>query len=161
MTVRGTLILVQGLAGSGKSHLIALLKSDFCLEEGFALNEQAHITQLVSALDEGKVCVVSERKYRSHDERTRFLATIAERTRHVPLVRQICFENDLDAANHNCRHRSNKSHDPGGAAHIAQNNSDTVDYDIPIDAIVVRIHRIEARLRQPPNLPPVSISTPR
>lgn len=161
MEKQGKLILVQGLAGSGKSHLIDWLRSDFCIEEGFALAEQSNIDKLVSALDGGKVCVVSERKYRSQRERSLFLATISGRTKSAHPVMLICFENDLESANHNCKHRSNKPEDPNGRGHILQNNRDTADYEIPGDAIVMKIQRIDALSPLlPAPTPPEPISTP-
>ena len=140
----GTLILVQGLAGSGKSHLIELLKHDFLIEENFALDEARNIVDLASELRCGHCCIVSERKYRSDKERNDFIAKVlaAVNPQPPPSIRVICFENDINAANHNCRKRTNKAHDRTGEGHIVQNEGDTLDYEIPPDAIVVQIHRI-------------------
>jgi len=158
MSPHGKLILVLGLAGSGKSHLISLLKNEFCIEEGFALDEENNIQKLLKELSEGKCCVVSERKYRSTEERDAFLRRIVDASCPAPEVKIICFDNDLEAANHNCRFRGNKSHDRNGEDHIQRNVGDSKDYEIPIDAIVVRIHRISEHLRGPPPTPSPVIS---
>lgn len=143
----GTLILVQGLAGSGKSHLIELLTHDFLIQENFAASaasETRNIDDLARELRRGLCCIVSERKYRSNVERNAFIQKVlaAVSPSPQPTIKVICFENDIDAANHNCRMRTNKAHDPTGENHVAQNQHDTRDYEIPTDAIVVKIHRI-------------------
>jgi hypothetical protein len=54
-------------------------------------------------------------------------------------VAWVCFENDLDKANHNCRHRKIKA---DSAAHIAQNEDDSKNYTISARATVRPIHVI-------------------
>ena len=157
---QGNLVLVLGLAGSGKSHLIRLLRQDFCIEEGFALAEQTNINLLKAALSEGKHCIVSERKYRSSQQRSIFLEAVRQGLPVPPAIHFICFENDLAAANHNCRHRGNKARDPGGKEHIAQNNADAIDYEIPDGAVVVKIHGIAPQGSQLPLAEPPTISVP-
>lgn len=158
MPPRGTLILVLGLAGSGKSHLISLLKNDFCIEEGFALDEEVNIEKLLGELSKGSCCVISERKYRSTNERAEFFRRIVDASCIAPIIRIICFENDLDSANHNCKVRTNKAHDPSGDDHVKRNKSDSVSYEIPVDAIVVKIHRVSECLSEAPATPPPAIS---
>lgn len=143
----GTLILVQGLAGSGKSHLIQLLSHEFLIQENFAVSaesEKRNIGDLARELRCGRRCIVSERKYRSSAARNAFIQTVLDTVSPspLPLIKIICFENDLDAANHNCRLRTNKTHDPTGEMHMSQNQSDSRDYEIPENAIVVKIHRV-------------------
>jgi hypothetical protein len=143
----GMLILIQGLAGAGKSHLIQLLRYDFLIEKNFAASvesEQRNIADLASNLRCGRRCIVSERKYRSNVERGAFINRVlsAVAPSPSPAISIICFENDPETANHNCKFRQNKLYDQSGAGHIAQNNHDTQDYEIPDEAIVVRIHRI-------------------
>lgn len=143
----GLLVLVQGLAGSGKSHLIELLQFDFLIQENFAAcsaTEARNIDDLARELRSGRRCIVSERKYRSHAERNAFIQSVlaAVFPSPGPTIRVICFENDLEAANHNCRKRRNKTHDVTGEGHVMQNSRDTLDYEIPADAIVVKVHRI-------------------
>jgi hypothetical protein len=143
----GTLILVQGLAGSGKSHLIQLLSHEFLIQENFAVSaesEKRNTEDLARELRCGRRCIVSERKYRSSAARNAFIQTVLDTVSPSPppLIKIICFENDLDAANHNCRFRTNKTHDPTGEMHISQNKSDSRDYEIPENAIVVKIHRV-------------------
>lgn len=158
MSPHGKLILVLGLAGSGKSHLISLLKNEFCIEEGFALDEENNIQKLLNGLSEGKCCVVSERKYRSTKERDAFLRRIVDASCPAPEVQIICFEKDLESANHNCRFRTNKSRDRNGEDHIQRNARDYEAYEIPVDAIVVRIHRISEYLSGPRPTPPPVVS---
>ena len=143
----GTLILIQGLAGSGKSHLIELLRHDFLIQENFAASaesEARNIDDLARELRCGRCCIVSERKYRSNVERNAFIHTVSAllSPSPQPTIRVVCFENDIEAANHNCQMRTNQAHDPTGEAHMEQNRHDTRDYQIPADAIVVKIHRI-------------------
>lgn len=150
MSNHGTLILIQGLAGSGKSHLIRFLKFDFMIEENFAISDQAedeNISILAKELRGGRYCIVSERKYRSTHKRNEFIEKLRRRVRPAPApnIESIFFENDLDAANHNCQHRTNKANDPGGQRHIIQNKKDAEDYQIPDDAIVVKIYRIPSQ----------------
>ena len=143
MERQGLLILVQGLAGSGKSYLIELLQYDFLIEENFALDESRNIASLVDNLRCGRRCIVSERKYRSNVERDTFLSRVrAGLGGHQVTVRFICFDNNKCLANHNCKVRTNKPDDPGGEGHVRQNDDDTKDYEIPSDALVVRIHRL-------------------
>lgn len=143
----GTLVLVQGFAGSGKSHLIALLKRDFLIEENFAAtveSETRNIKDLARELRAGRHCIVSERKYRSKSEREKFIKKVLD-TVHpgpAPEVTVICFEKEIESANHNCKARTNKSNDPDGVYHIKQNIEDAETYDIPDDAIVIKIHKI-------------------
>lgn len=143
----GMLILVQGLAGSGKSHLIQLLGHDFLIQENFAASadsEKSNIEDLARGLRCRHRCIVSERKYRSSTARNAFLQKVLDAVSPwpPPMIKIICFENDLEAANHNCRVRTNKAHDPTGDMHVRQNQSDTRDYEIPENAIIVKIHRV-------------------
>lgn len=143
----GTLILIQGLAGSGKSHLVEMLRYDFLIQENFASTddcEERNIQDLARELRCGRCCIVSERKYRSSVERRKFIQRILAMVNPSPppLIRVICFENDIKAANHNCLMRTNKEQDPTGEDHVAQNNKDTLDYEIPSNAIVVKIYQI-------------------
>lgn len=143
----GTLVLVQGFAGSGKSHLIALLKRDFLIEENFAAtneSEARNIDDLARELRAGRHCIVSERKYRSNSEREEFLKRVMDSIHPspAPAITVICFEKDIDSANHNCKARTNKLNDKDGVGHIQQNITDAETYDIPNDAIVIKIHRI-------------------
>ena len=126
----GILILVQGLAGSGKSHLIELLRHDFLIQENFAAyadSEARNIGDLARELRCGHCCIVSERKYRSNVERNAFIQTVSTAVypSPKPTIKVVCFENDIEAANHNCRMRTNKAHDPTGEHHVAQNEHDT------------------------------------
>lgn len=138
----GTLILIQGLVGSGRPHLIEPLRYDFLIQENFAASESSekrNIDDLARELRCGRCCIVSERKYCSNVERSTFIqkVTAAESPSPHPTIKVICFENDIETANHNCRTRKNKAHDPTGDGHVAQNDNDTRDYEIPADA-----HRI-------------------
>ncbi len=146
--IHGTLILIQGLAGSGKSHLIEMLCCDFLIQENFASSddcEERNIQDLARELRCGRRCIVSERKYRSSVERSKFIQRVLSivAPSPPPLISVICFENDIEAANHNCLKRTNKEQDPSGEDHVAQNNKDTLDYEIPSNAIVVKIYQIK------------------
>ncbi len=159
----GILIIIQGLAGSGKSHLIQFLKYDFLIEENFAVSdesEERNINDLAANLRCGRRCIVSERKYRSNIERGKFIAKVLQAVSpsHPPTIKIICFENDLKAANYNCENRGNKPGDIGGRAHIIQNECDSKTYEIPSDAVVIKIHRMSTQILTPSSGPPEVIS---
>jgi hypothetical protein len=128
--------------------LIELLRYDFLIQENFAAtaeSEERNIEDLARELRDGRRCIISERKYRSRIERDKFIYRVmsAISPSLQPIIRLICFENDIEAANHNCLMRTNKEHDPIGEDHVALNNMDTKDYEIPSSAIVIKIHRID------------------
>lgn len=158
MQSEGTLLLVLGLAGSGKSHVINALAKDFVIEENFAPAEDRNIAALVCALNAGEYCIVSERKYRSKKERDTFIARVKASVNPPPAIHFMCFENDLAAANHNCMYRENKDGDPGGKIHVAQNEGDTLSYEIPENAVVLKIHRVNGGPTGLAQAPPEAIS---
>lgn len=142
----GTLLLVLGLAGSGKSHMISALAKDYCVEENFACDEEQEkksIEALAAKLSEGKYCVISERKYMATPARDDFLERVRGAAGDGFVTYLMCFENNLDAANQNCKHRSNKAYDPDGSAHVSLNDWDSAHYQIPEGAVVLKIHRIQ------------------
>ena len=145
MSSKGTLLIVLGLAGSGKSHLIDMLTKDFVIEEGFALDENNNVNKLAEQLDAGRFCIVSERKYRSQKERDDFLSKVKAKVQHAPFVNFLCFEKDKDAANHNCMNRTNKNNGWSPEQHVQQNETDFTSYEIPDGAVVVKIHRTSAK----------------
>lgn len=160
MIRRGTLIVVLGLAGSGKSELVRRMICDYCVEENFAAgsNESHSIKDLASHLSRGERCVVAERKYMRKKERDAFIAEVKRLTDPEPNVSYICFENDLCAANRNCETRPLKHGDVGGVAHKRQNEDDAEHFAFPSGAIVMKI-----RVHQPKQMSaktPPAIETP-
>ena len=146
VTRQGILLMVMGLAGSGKSHYISRLypEPDAICEEGFASNEEENIEKLKKRLSCGEYCVISELKYLNPTNREGFIEKVLSLDPQ-PLIRYVCFENNLDAANHNCRNRTNKG-DP--EAHVLINCNSSPAYQIPEGALVLPIHRLPAQLRR-------------
>ena len=143
----GALILIHGLAGTGKSHLIEMLRYDFLIQENFASTdncEDRNIQDVARELRCGRRCTISERKYRSSVQRSKLIQRVLTNVSPSPppLIRVICFENDLEAANYKCLNKTNKDQYLTGEDHVAQNNEDTLDYEIHSNAIVVKIHQI-------------------
>jgi hypothetical protein len=142
---RGTVVFVVGLAGSGKSHYIERLRPDWACDEGFmaaGLHEANH-RKLVRMLRMGKLCAVAELQLLNRYVRPGYAQRLK---RNVPSarVRWVFFENNLSAANRNCRLRKNKPMDRGGKAHIRLNEARSPYYYVPPGAKTIRIHRLGA-----------------
>lgn len=137
---------VLGLAGSGKSHYIAGLGADWVCEEGFmsASGHEANHRELVRRLRRGETCAVSELQMLSRYVRAGYEARL-KRNAPGARIRRVFFENNLNAANRNCRLRKNKPDDIGGKGHIKINNDNSPYYYIPPRAKTLRIHRMRAK----------------
>jgi hypothetical protein len=131
------LILVTGLAGSGKTELVKCLEADLLFDDNLpGPRFLENLNVLSAALREGKRCIVVEGSLMLADWRERFLtllATFAPGT--VP--EWLCFENDLAQANANCRTRLDKN--PEG--HVAQNERTSPLYTLPAGVVPIPVWR--------------------
>ena len=84
----GTLTVILGLCGSGKTHLIEHLEADLKFDEGFQWNLNRDHERLVAALREGRHCIVIEVDYCIAQSRDKFVAWI---TNAVPGVTIQCY----------------------------------------------------------------------
>ncbi|HUX07778.1 MAG TPA: hypothetical protein VMX35_10750 [Acidobacteriota bacterium] len=134
---------IVGLAGSGKSTLLNSLVYDVVFEECFWLNDDAlerNHKELLTFLGQNKHCVITERRFMHREARDVYTRQLRE---DVPLlqINWFFFEKNLEAANHNCRSRTNKEGDLHGVRHIEQNEGDFDNYTIPDGAVAIKIHR--------------------
>lgn len=135
-----TLYLIFGLAGSGKSYYateVLGLSEEF--HEGFALSQDMQ-RKLIHDLQRGTDCTVSEIAYLNITNRQRFLAAIKNEVPNVNIF-EIYFEKDLESANWNCQHRTNKG---GAAGHIELNRRLFEVYEIPSGKDTIPIKRINS-----------------
>lgn len=100
----GTLTVIIGLCGSGKSWVLDRLDVEVKLpHDGFA-SDRRHFDHVVDGLRSDKSCAVIEIAHCDPIQRTTFEREIRIAVPHVS-IRYICFENDLRKANENCRRR--------------------------------------------------------
>lgn len=109
-----------GLAGSGKTHRGEVLRGETGAEifEGTeGEKKDALLRVMVQRLIEGKNCIVEEIAYCLPSRREAIVATLCSLVPNVE-IEWICFENDLESANWNVRHRKHKMHAVQGHLHI-------------------------------------------
>ena len=138
----GTVTFVLGLAGSGKSWLVSRLKVDRAFEEGFDApesREQFH-AELLARLRAGQHCTVSEVAFLAPARRDEYVSRLTHDLNGNVRINWVCFDNNLAAADYNCRERANKLDDPGGLRHMAINQLATRQYVIPEGAIVLKTY---------------------
>src|SRR3954466_16038118 len=103
----GTLIVILGLCGSGKSWLLDQLVVDVkSPHDGFDL-DSCHMQRIVDGLRANQSCAVIEIAFCEPGRRAAFEQEIRDLVPSVS-IRYICFENDLQAANENCRRRNDE-----------------------------------------------------
>ena len=109
-----------------------------------AAEHEANHRELVRPLRRGESCVVSELQMLSRYVRAGYIVRL---TRAAPSarVRWVFFENNLSAANRNCRLRKNKPGDPDGSGHVKINNGNSPYYYIPPNVKPKRIYRMRAK----------------
>jgi len=129
---------ILGLSGSGKTYLSERLKKETGAEVFTnLLSDDSSLTALVESLRDGKDCIVDEVRFCLAAYREQILKSLAQITSLD--MRWICYENDLETANWNVIHRTNKG-DPEG--HLDINLRLHPHYTYPANAEIVPIQRI-------------------
>ena len=129
---------ILGLSGSGKTYLSERLKKETGAEIFTnLLADESGLTALVESLQDGKDCIVDEVRFCLQAYREQILQSLSQITSLD--MRWICYENDLETANWNVIHRTNKG-DPEG--HLDINLRLHPHYTYPANAEIVPIQRI-------------------
>ncbi|HEX9270585.1 MAG TPA: hypothetical protein VGA01_00070 [Candidatus Binatia bacterium] len=129
---------ILGLCGSGKTYLSERLKKETGAEIFTnLLADESGLTALVESLQDGKDCIVDEVRFCLPTYREQILQSLSQITSLD--MRWICYENDLETANWNVIHRTNKG-DPEG--HLDINLRLHPHYTYPANAEIVPIQRI-------------------
>jgi hypothetical protein len=132
------LTFILGLSGSGKTYLSERLKKETGAEVFTnLLADESGLTSLIAFLRDGKDCIVDEVRFCLPDYREQILQSLSQITSLD--MRWICYENDLETANWNVIHRTNKG-DPEG--HLDLNLRLHPHYTYPANAEIVPIQRI-------------------
>jgi len=129
---------ILGLSGSGKTYLSERLKRETGAEVFTnLLVDDSGLTALIESLRNGKDCIVDEVRFCLPAYREQILQSLSQITDLD--MRWICYENDLETANWNVIHRTNKG-DPEG--HLDLNLRLHPHYTYPANAEIVQIQRI-------------------
>jgi deoxyadenosine/deoxycytidine kinase len=132
------LTFILGLSGSGKTYLSERLKKETGAEVFTnLLADDSGLTSLIAFLRDGKDCIVDEVRFCLPAYREQILQSLSQITSLD--MRWICYENDLETANWNVIHRTNKG-DPEG--HLDLNLRLHPHYTYPANAEIVPIQRI-------------------
>jgi len=129
---------ILGLSGSGKTYLSERLKKETGAEVFTnLLADDSGLTVLIESLRDGKDCIIDEVRFCLPAYREQILQSLSQITSLD--MRWICYENDLETANWNVIHRTNKG-DPEG--HLDINLRLHPHYTYPANAEIVPIQRI-------------------
>ena len=129
---------ILGLSGSGKTYLSERLKKDTGAEVFTnLLADDSGLTALIESLRDGKDCIVDEVRFCLPAYREQILQSLSQITSLD--MRWVCYENDLETANWNVIHRTNKG-DPEW--HLDINLRLHAHYTYPVNAEIVPIQRI-------------------
>jgi hypothetical protein len=132
------LTFILGLSGSGKTYLSERLKRETGAEVFTnLLADDSGLATLVECLRDGKDCIVDEVRFCLPAYREQIVQALSQITDLV--MRWICYENDLETANWNVLHRTNKG-DPEG--HLDINLRLHPHYTYPANAEIIPIQRI-------------------
>ena len=133
-----TLTFIIGLSGSGKTYLSERLKTETGAEVFTnLLADDSGLMALMKSLRDGRDCIIDEVRFCLPAYREQILQSLSQITGLV--MRWICYENDLETANWNVIHRTNKG-DPEG--HLDINLRLHPHYTYPDDAEIIPIQRI-------------------
>ena len=129
---------VIGLSGSGNTYLSEHLKRETGAEVFTnLLADDSSLNALVESLHAGKDCIIDEVRFCLPAYREQILRSLSQIAGLD--MRWICYENDLETANWNVIHRTNKG-DPEG--HLDLNLRLHPHYTYPVNAEIVPIQRI-------------------
>ena len=130
-----------GLAGSGKTHRAEQIARDTGAKifEGIASDlNPGMLSEIVQRLKDGKSCIVEEIAFCIPAKREMVIAQLGASVPDAE-IEWVCFENDLESANWNVRHRKNKGDIEN---HIAWNKRWFNLYKYPDGAVPIPITRI-------------------
>jgi hypothetical protein len=129
---------ILGLSGSGKSYLAHRLQSETGAElfENL-LSDDSSLPALIENLKAGKDCIVDEVRFCLPTYRVGVVQHLSQITDLE--TEWICYENDLESANWNVMHRTDKG-DPEG--HLDLNLRLHPHYEYPSGAQIIPIQRI-------------------
>ena len=129
---------ILGLSGSGKTYLSERLKKETGAQVfNNLLADDNGLNAIIESLRDGKDCIVDEVRFCLPAYREQILQSLSQITSLD--MRWICYENDLETANWNVIHRTNKG-DPEG--HLDINLRLHPHYTYPANAEIVPIQRI-------------------
>ena len=129
---------ILGLSGSGKTYLSEHLKKETDAEVFTnLLADDSSLNALMESLRDGKDCIIDEVRFCLPAYREQILRSLSQIANLD--MRWICYENDLETANWNVIHRTNKG-DPEG--HLDLNLRLHPHYTYPVNAEIVPIQRI-------------------
>jgi hypothetical protein len=129
---------IVGLSGSGKTHLSEQLKRETGAEIFTnLLSDDSGPSALIECLHHGKDGIVDEVRFCLPAYREQIIQSLAQISDLE--IRWICYENDLETANWNVIHRTNKG-DPEG--HLDINLRLHPHYTYPANAEIIPIQRI-------------------
>jgi hypothetical protein len=130
-------LVVLGLCGSGKSHLIEA--RGLRLFDG-PIGTPSILDDAIAWLNSGRDCGIEEIHYCIPSYREPFERRLRGDVPGVE-IEWVCFANDLDSANWNITHRKNKG---DAEAHRDINGRLHVQYICPAGSPILPIHRISA-----------------
>ena len=129
---------IIGLSGSGKTYLSEHLKKETDAEVFTnLLADDSSLNALMESLRAGKDCIIDEVRFCLPAYREQILRSLSQIANLD--MRWICYENDVETANWNVIHRTNKG-DPEG--HLDLNLRLHPHYTYPVNAEIVPIQRI-------------------
>lgn len=131
-----TLTLILGLCGSGKSHLARQIVAGAVFDEGFLKSKEQH-AKLIATLNSGRDAVVVEIGYCGQSNRIDLLEELAVSCIQDVALKWLAFENDIRAANRNCRLRPSRN----PAAHMRINRRLRKAYTYPDGATIFKVWR--------------------
>lgn len=130
---------ILGLAGSGKTHLANQITATTGAKYFDGVVHNKSLPAIMQCLRAGKDCIVEEIAYCHAPNRDRIETELRSQVPDVE-IEWICFENDLESANWNVTHRTNKR---DVAGHLAINRDCHRLYTCPDDAKMIAITRID------------------
>lgn len=132
------IIFILGLSGSGKTHLSERLEKETGAKVFTnLLADDSGLSALIKSLREGQDCIIDEVRFCLPAYREQILQSLSQIAGLD--MRWICYENDLETANWNVIHRTNKGDQAG---HLDLNLRLHPHYTYPVNAEIVPIQKI-------------------
>lgn len=145
-----TLSVIVGYCGSGKSKLLALIKTAFPLvctmEEGFANpgndGDRGGRQGILAGLRAGRDCAVGSMDCAHVEHRDKVAREVEAEAPGTRIV-WVVYENDVTRCNENCARDTSRQRDVAG--NVAQNDSWASGYSIPSGAVVLGVYPLPPR----------------